>query len=77
MHFCMVMVVPQCFAFLFFSSLPLHVCSAKVTISDSSNVCPNVIIAKNNIMFTSEDLDLGRSYNVTVLARNIGGSATS
>ena len=50
------------------------VCSAEVTVS---GVHPNITIGRNSVSFTSQDLILGRSYNVTVLATNFGGSATS
>ena len=52
-------------------------CFAEVFLCDGLEAHPNVTIGKNNVTFTSENLDLGRSYNVTVLAGNFGGSATS
>ena len=53
-------------------------CSVEVSISDSnSNTRPNVITAMNYVTFTSQDLNLGWLYTVTVLARNFGGSTAS
>lgn len=46
-------------------------------VEKSKMITIEIVIAENSITFTTEHLATNRSYNVTVRASNIAGSATS
>lgn len=58
-------------------------CDAELTLVDTATGQiiglrrDNVIIADNNISFSTKNLSKNHSYNITVFATNFAGSATS